>query len=345
MTAVTSRSGLRTARAARGWSQAEAARELVALARARGVPVATPSSLKTQLSRWENGHALPDAPYRALLGTLYDGAELGLEDAAEIADPAQRLRARVATASAVDADVIALWRDQLTAAQGLDDRLGAAGAGESVSVLVGQLEAVLPHLPDPGRRRPVAALLARADLLAATQALDTGDPDAALVRYARAGELAREAGEPALAVDATLGHVEALLDVDEPQAALAVLAHAEPDRVPRATRARIAAAVARAATVDAPRLPDTVDRTSPAPGLAVELAAGPRSVRTRAMLHAELARALAAAGRADEAVEHARTARGLARRIGSHRVLRRLDGHAPVQPPVPTAPSSSSAAR
>jgi len=344
MTPVTSRSALRTARAARGWSQAEAARELVALAGARGVPVATPSSLKTQLSRWENGHALPDAPYRALLGALYAGLELGLEDA-QTADPAQRLRAQVATASAVDADVIALWRDQLTAAQGLDDRLGAAGAGESVSVLVGQLEAVLPHLPDPARRRPVAALLARADLLAATQALDTGDPDTALLRYTRAGELAREAGEPALAIAATLGHVEALLDVDEPQAALAVLAHAEPDRVPRATRARIATAVARAATVNAPWLPDPVDRTSPAPGLAVELAAGPRSVRTRAMLHAELARALAAAGRADEAVEHARTARALARRIGSQRVLRRLDGHASGQPPVPTAPNSSSAAR
>src|SRR6185437_6852137 len=99
MTPVTSRSALRTARAARGWSQAEAARELVALAGARGVPVATPSSLKTQLSRWENGHALPDAPYRALLGALYAGLELGLEDA-QTADPAQRLRAQVATASA-----------------------------------------------------------------------------------------------------------------------------------------------------------------------------------------------------------------------------------------------------
>ena len=27
--------------------------------------VAVPTSLKTQLSRWENGHAVPEAPYRS----------------------------------------------------------------------------------------------------------------------------------------------------------------------------------------------------------------------------------------------------------------------------------------
>jgi hypothetical protein len=50
-------------------------------------------------------------------------------------------------------------------------------------------------------------------------------------------------------------------------------------------------------------------------------------VRERAELHAELARACAAAGRADDAAAHARAARALAARIGSHRVLRLLDGH------------------
>ncbi len=64
-------SELRTARAARGWSQTEAARELAALARSRGMPVAAAASLKTLLSRWENGHSLPEPQYRTLLADLY----------------------------------------------------------------------------------------------------------------------------------------------------------------------------------------------------------------------------------------------------------------------------------
>ena len=60
--------------------------------------------------------------------------------------------------------------------------------------------------------------------------------------------------------------------------------------------------------------------------LSAALAEGPRSARERAELHAELARACAAAGRADDAAAHARAARALAARIGSHRVLRLLNG-------------------
>ncbi len=155
---------LRAARDAQGWSQAVAARALAGLARERGVAVASAASLKTLLSRWENGHATPEAPYRALLGELYAESGVDLTPPAPVPDPAApaaRLRARLAAAAAVDVDVIALWRAQLTTAQELDDRLGGAGAAEAVRVLVAQLESVLPHLPDPDRHRPVATLLAR----------------------------------------------------------------------------------------------------------------------------------------------------------------------------------------
>ncbi len=403
---------LRAARAARGWSQVDAARALAELARARGVAAATPASLKTQLSRWENGRATPDAPYRALLAELYGRADLGLdpERARATADPARRLRARVAAAAAVDAEVVALWGDQLAAAQGLDDRLGGTGAAEAVGALLTQLGSVLPHLPDPPRRRAVATLLARAGLLAGAQALDAGDPDTAAARFARAAEVAQAAGAPGLVADATVGHAEALVEVGEPHAALAVLEHA-----PRTSPGRLAAvtAVALAAAGDGPGArralaadgarpprpgdgspagptrsspgppgrtggragPGPADRTAPPAGLLVELApgtsadpdhrhgralallgdpaavahldralaAGPRSVRERATLHAELARALSAAGRGEEADEHAATARRLALRAGARRILRLLDDHG--APPRPAVPSSSSAAR
>ena len=176
-------SALRAARGAQGWSQTDAARALAELARIRGVDVASPASLKTQLSRWENGHAAPEAPYRALLAELYadSGVHLAPKDPGPAATPGpvERMQARLAAAAAVDTEVIALWRTQLATAQLLDDRLGAAGAASAVRALLEQLDAVLPHLPDPDRHRPVAALLARACLLAGAQALDEGDPDSA----------------------------------------------------------------------------------------------------------------------------------------------------------------------
>jgi transcriptional regulator with XRE-family HTH domain len=60
---------LQAARHARGWSQARMVWELRRLAERKEVPVASAASLKTQLSRWENGHVTPDY-YQALLCEL-----------------------------------------------------------------------------------------------------------------------------------------------------------------------------------------------------------------------------------------------------------------------------------
>jgi transcriptional regulator with XRE-family HTH domain len=312
-------SALRAARGAQGWSQTEAARALVELARTRGVAVASPASLKTQLSRWENGHATPEAPYRALLAELYPESELQLgpadPDRADAPGPVERLRARLAVAAGVDAEVVALWRTQLATAQQLDHRLGAAGAAAAVRALLEQLETVLPHLPDPDRHRPVATLIARACLLAGAHALDEGDPDSASARFFRAAELARAAAVPDLAVEAAIGHAEALLDVGASRDALAVLEHAGVDVAHPPSGFPVELIAHR----PDPAPPDEVEH------LAAALARS-RSTRERAMLHAELARALSTAGRGDEAAAEAREARMLATRIGSRRVLRRLDG-------------------
>jgi transcriptional regulator with XRE-family HTH domain len=57
---------LQAARLARGWSQARMVSELIRLARWKKIDVASAASLKTQLSRWENGHVTPDY-YQPLL--------------------------------------------------------------------------------------------------------------------------------------------------------------------------------------------------------------------------------------------------------------------------------------
>jgi len=163
---------LRAARVAAGLSQSAAARQLVALAEARGAPVAGAVSLKTQLSRWENGHALPEPHYRELLAELYGrtAAELGLAAAAPPAESG--LRSRLAAAAAIDGSTVAVWREQLALTERLDAELGAAGTAGPLQAMVAHLEGVLLHRTTAARRRPVAAVLADAAVLAGEQCVD-----------------------------------------------------------------------------------------------------------------------------------------------------------------------------
>lgn len=60
---------LQAARRAKGWSQGRAVWEITNLAAKKNMTVASARSLKTQLSRWENGHVTPEY-YRPLLREL-----------------------------------------------------------------------------------------------------------------------------------------------------------------------------------------------------------------------------------------------------------------------------------
>lgn len=349
--------GLRAARAARGWSQSQAARELAALAGSSGAPVAGAASLKTLLSRWENGHAVPEPQYRALLGELYDRTPVELGIAGPPADPdaagaPARLRAALAAAGAVDGAALDLWREQLDVATRLDDELGATGAGEVVWALVERLDHTVQHMIDPSRRTAVAAVLAAAAILAGTQELDRGRPDLAWHRYLRARTAAAEAGQPGLLADAYAGQAAVLVDAGEPAAAELLLQAAEAE-LPHPARALLAGARAAAAAAlgdaagarRAIAVVDIAAATVPvelgdlhrwhghaltvlhdpaaAEPLRRALAAAPRSVRHRAAVHADLALALAVEHPRDSA-DHARTARELAERIGSARTEARL---------------------
>jgi len=61
---------LQAARRAQGWSQGRVVWEITNLAARKGMTVSTARSLKTQLSRWENGHITPEY-YRPLLRGLF----------------------------------------------------------------------------------------------------------------------------------------------------------------------------------------------------------------------------------------------------------------------------------
>lgn len=369
---------LRTARRTRGWSLTDTANRLVALGAERGVPVATVRSLRSQLSRWENGHALPEPGYRSLLAELLgeSTATLGIEPSTSgpVASAADRLRAALAEGTAVDERGIGLWRQQLSAARWLDDASGGAAAAGIVLALVDRLEHLLTHTAERRARVALAEILSDAAALAGAQALDRRAYDEAWRHHVHARRAAQTAANPLQHAAATAGLVDVLVDIDEPGVALALLAEAraeigsEPDSaLSQATSAadggvgaRLAAAtaVAQAAAgrsgealaslVDAAP-PVVVDRVYPA-WLAVEIAdlhrwrgralvllgadaapdelrramlAGPRSVRHRAEVLADLATALTGVDPA-EAAEHAREARSLALRIGSTRIVARL---------------------
>jgi transcriptional regulator with XRE-family HTH domain len=250
---TTGRTALRAARVARGWSQSDAAREIAGLGGRRGVPVAAAASLKTLLSRWENGHVLPEPQYRELLAELFGrtAAELGLEPEIDGPGPTegvQRLRAALAGAAAVDEEVAALWREQLAVARRLDDELGTAGAGGLVRAQVAQLDHTLAHTLDAGTRGTVGAVLAGAAALAGAQELDAGRPDLAWEAYGRAHSAATAAHQWVAAATALAGQAAVLVDVGEPASALVLLGDAPPQGPPGST-ARWAAAVglARAA--------------------------------------------------------------------------------------------------
>ncbi|MEJ3657097.1 helix-turn-helix transcriptional regulator [Actinomycetes bacterium KLBMP 9759] len=217
--------GLRAARLARGWSQSRAARELSALGTAVGGATAAPASLKSLLSRWENGHALPDPQNRALLAQLYERtpAELGIEPAEPAASRSEELIAELATAAAVDSGVVSLWKVQLAAARRLDDELGAAGAGRVVGALVEQLGSTYAHSLTRAGRRRVAVVLAAASELAGAQSLDLGRHDEAWHHFERARTIAAATELPVVAVAATAGLASVLVDLGRPQLAAELL--------------------------------------------------------------------------------------------------------------------------
>ena len=251
------------------------ARALARTAADRGMRVAVPASLKTQLSR-----STATRCRRLRIGSSSPSCtahrrRAGLERTAHT-DPSPTPPVGCAPGSRLPLPWTArsspLAAPSSTTLQELDDRLGAPGAAAAVRVLVDQLEAVLPHLPERDHRRAVAALLSRAAALAGIQALDAGDPDSADARFVAAADAAAAAGVPALSVAPALGRAAALVEVGEAVAALAVLQHDGLEHVDPHHRAQLSPPRCgpRGGRPHRERPAPAVDIALPPAGLAVE---------------------------------------------------------------------------
>ena len=117
------RTKLAAAREHLGWSQARLMSEMQRRGRATGLVVMSTPSLRTALSRWENGHITPDRDHRQLLRDIYGltDAELGFSPAAVVADE-QELATGPTTDLRRDIDQL-LGADAATCVTGLEERV------------------------------------------------------------------------------------------------------------------------------------------------------------------------------------------------------------------------------
>lgn len=211
---------LQAARASRGWSQGRLVHELVARGAAEGVALPARDSLKSQVSRWENGHVVPEAQYRRLLRQVYglDDVELGF-DGGTGQEPATEvdteLRVRLARAASLDPATLGLLVDQTEALRLLDRVQGATSLLDQLRAHVRHLETLRQHSTKPDMRLALSAALSDASSLAGWQALDMGALDQAWQHFERAKDSGREAESVALSAFALAEQAFVLLDLGE----------------------------------------------------------------------------------------------------------------------------------
>ncbi len=139
-----------------------------------GESVMSRASLKTKLSRWENGHEAVSLPvYQRLFRDIYGrtNEELGFPPEETDVEAAE-LRARLGAARTVDSATIDLFRRQVDHARHVDRRFGGISLLDQLRNLIKQMEDLLRYGPQRGQREALAAVLVEASTLAGWESLD-----------------------------------------------------------------------------------------------------------------------------------------------------------------------------
>jgi hypothetical protein len=218
---------LQTVRRHLGYTAAQVIDLLTRRAHALNLAIANRASLKTKLSRWENGKEQPSEIYQRLFREIYGrtNAELGFPDEPAEEPEAAELRARLAMARTVDAETVEVFRQQVDHARHVDRRFGALTQLDQLRAQIDQVHHLLSYRA--GRQRPaLAGVLVEASTLAGWQALDRAALGQAWAHYECAKAAAREADSPALLAHATAEQAFVLVDLDETTAAVDQLTHA-----------------------------------------------------------------------------------------------------------------------
>jgi tetratricopeptide (TPR) repeat protein len=220
---------LQAERHQRGYSAQEVITMMLQRAEMLGVPVMSPASLKTNLSRWENGKTAVSATYQRLLRDIYGltNEELGFPPAPDDDNgEVEELRSRLAIARTVDADTVALFQQQVETARHVDRRFGGITVLDELRSHMDQIERLLGYSTMHGQRERLAGVLTEAAALAGWEALDRNAIRQSWDHHERAKAGAREAGSPLLLAHALAQQAFILIDIGEVSAAVEQLGEA-----------------------------------------------------------------------------------------------------------------------
>lgn len=182
---------LQRARLELGWKQSRVIALLIAEANKRGMQVASPASLKTMLSRWENGGGRPDAAYQRLFCTIYqrDEDELGFTD------PTPDAAVLPQVAPALDEETVDYFRAVLNQHIRADNLMGPHHLVDVVRAQAALLDDILPNAKKDVRE-DLLVLACRYNEFAGWLYQDAGDPTNAMAFSDRAMDYAVALGDP-----------------------------------------------------------------------------------------------------------------------------------------------------
>ncbi|MBE1577647.1 tetratricopeptide repeat protein [Amycolatopsis roodepoortensis] len=243
---MNSTSPLKAARNALDWSQEKLARAINARAAAHGLPERSVPSRKTDISRWENGHVVPEPPMRAVLREIYGRTDddLGFPTGDFAGPSGDELAERLVIARRVDEQTIELFRDEVISVRHADRRFGSAARLERLRGQITEIEGLLRHTILRRDRAPLAGVLVEASTLAGWNSLDIGSLAQAWTHYERAKYAAMESGSTGLLAHATAEQAFVLIDTGNVDDALALFGEARSigEHAPELLRAWLAAA-------------------------------------------------------------------------------------------------------
>jgi len=191
-------SPLRSARSARGWSQAYVIHKIEDFARRHVLSIASAASLRVYMSEWENGRRKVSEPYRSALRTIYgltDHELFSVRDGETVGSTEDDLVARIEAAHVVDRRLIVALMEQTETLRNIDRALGASALLDQLEAHVINLIRLQKHTMLPESRSSIGRALAGAATLSAWLALDSGAVDRAWDRYALARSSASEAAD------------------------------------------------------------------------------------------------------------------------------------------------------
>ncbi|UKD59325.1 tetratricopeptide repeat protein [Amycolatopsis sp. FU40] len=218
---------LQAVRRTLGYKADDVIKMLLRRADSLAVPVMSATSLKTKLSRWENGREAVSQPYRRLFRDVYGrtNEELGFPDE-ETNDEAEELVSRLALARSVDAETVEIFKRQVDQARHVDRRFGGVALLDQLRSNIGQLQSLLNFSTMHGQREALAGVLTEASALAGWEALDRNAIRQAWEHHETAKAAAREAGSPILLAHSTAQQAFILIDLGEIEPAVGQLGEA-----------------------------------------------------------------------------------------------------------------------